>query len=77
MRNDGVQIRIAELVENVAVRERVRLDGKIVVIGNPLRRRLRIVAARAIFLVDFVTDLLLIGGRKLGYLKEKLLPGFV
>src|ERR1035441_5969468 len=61
--DDGDQVGITHFVEGVAFGEGVRLDLEIVVIGNALWRRLWIMAASAILVVELRAELLLVSQR--------------
>src|ERR1022692_579892 len=60
MANDGGEIGVADLVERIALSEGVRLDFKIVEVRYTLHRRLGIVAALAVPIVELAAESLLI-----------------
>ncbi len=60
MADDGSKIGIGQLVEGVAVGERVRLDFEIVEVGYALYGRFGIVAALAILIVELAAQGLLV-----------------
>jgi hypothetical protein len=60
MADDGHQVAVAHLVQRVALGKSVRLGHKIVVIGDPLGRGFRIVAARAVPTIKLATSSLLV-----------------
>ncbi len=65
MADDRDQVGIAHFVERVAFGEGMRLHGKIVHVGNPLRGGLRIMAADAILRVELRSHGLLVAQRDL------------
>src|SRR6202140_161552 len=58
--DQGRQVGVADLIQGLALGEWVRLDFKVVVIGNALDGRLGIVAAFAVLIVEMTSERLLV-----------------
>ena len=77
MADDGSEICIADLVERIALGERMRLDLEVVEVGHALHGRLGIVAAVAVLIVELAPKSLLIAERDLFDFQRDFLSRFV
>src|SRR5580704_16171647 len=77
VRDEGGEIGVADLVQSVALGERMRLDVKVVVIRDTLRGGLGVVAALAVLIVEMATERLLIAEGDLFDLELHRLMGLV
>ncbi len=60
MADDGGEIGVADFIQRVAFGKGMRLDFEVVVIRNALDRRLRVVAALAVLIVEMAAEGLLV-----------------
>ena len=77
MGNDRRKVRVAHRVEECAVGKRMRFCVQVVVIGDALGRRLRIVAANAMKIVDLEPQLFLVSQGNFRNPNLRMFPGAV
>src|SRR5208283_1619294 len=77
MANNGSEVGIADFVQRIALGERMRLDFEIVEVRHALDRRLGIVTAFAILIVELAAHGLLITQSDLFHCQRDLLSSFV